>query len=60
MDGRSYKFSLITITISKTVMHRFRYTDQRGKERAIQQAIELLFEKYMGPDSDPWPYIKGV
>lgn len=60
MDGRSYKFKLITVSISGHVLARFRYTDQSGKDKAIQRALEIVFDQWLGSDVNPWPYIKGV
>jgi hypothetical protein len=48
---------IIKVKIGSTYVSAFWYHNEASKERAIQKALLLVMEKFMGRDVSPWPYI---
>ncbi|HEY1645147.1 MAG TPA: hypothetical protein VGF75_02060 [Candidatus Saccharimonadales bacterium] len=49
----------IRVSIGGRIFGQFSYKDQATKERAVQKAIERVWE-WLGSDTNPWEYIKGA
>ena len=50
------KIDYVILKIGDFVIAKFRYGTQKGKDLAIQKALEECFYQ-LGEDINPWPYL---